>query len=81
MVFKNEENQNYKHFFHLNNHHANQKIENEDKQLPPELTPKYLGVTLNRTLAYEKHIENIAQKPKSRHSILQKLTGTSWGAY
>ena len=69
--------------FLLENHHANQalKIQIGNKQLPPEPIPKYLGVTLNRTLTYEKHIEKVAQKLNTRNSILKKLTETNWGAH
>ena len=64
--------------FHLDNHHANHalKIHTENKQLSPEPCPKYLGVTLDRTLAYKKHIGKVAQKLKTRNSILKKLAGT-----
>ena len=69
--------------FHLENHHANQvlKIPIGNKQLPPEPRPKYLGVTLNRTLTYEKYIKKVAQKLKTRNPILKKLIGTNWGAH
>ena len=43
--------------FHLDNHHAAQilKILIGNKQLPTEPNPKYLGVSLDRTLTYKKH--------------------------
>ena len=44
------------------------------------LTPKYLGVTLDRTLSYKQHCRNTKQKVSARNNILRKLTGTSWGA-
>ena len=69
--------------FRLDNHHANQtrKIRIGSKQLHPESSRKYLEVTLDRTLTYEKHIEKAAQKLKTRNSILKKLSGTNWGAH
>ena len=48
--------------------------------LPPQAEPKYLGVTLDRSLTYRTHIEDTSQKLKSRVSIIRKLTGTGWGA-
>ncbi|VEN42344.1 unnamed protein product [Callosobruchus maculatus] len=42
--------------------------------------PKYLGVTLDRTLCYKKHLANTAGKLRTRNNIIQKLCGTTWGA-
>lgn len=42
--------------------------------------PKYLGVTLDRSLTFRTHISNVAGKLRTRNNIIQKLTGTSWGA-
>uniref|UniRef100_A0A1B0D7K7 Uncharacterized protein n=1 Tax=Phlebotomus papatasi TaxID=29031 RepID=A0A1B0D7K7_PHLPP len=42
--------------------------------------PKYLGVTLDRTLTYKPHLEKTAKKTRSRVNIIQKLTGTTWVA-
>ena len=69
--------------FYLDNHYANQALKTRigNKQFPPELNTKYLGVTLNRTLRNEKPIEKVAQKLKTANSILDKLTGTSWCAH
>ena len=41
---------------------------------------KYLGVTLDRSLTYKKHTENVRDKVKSRCNIISKLAGTDWGA-
>lgn len=48
--------------------------------LPYCSTPKYLGITLDRTLTFKQHLSNVAAKVKTRNNILQKLAGTSWGA-
>lgn len=42
--------------------------------------PKYLGVTLDRTLSFRKHLETTAAKINTRNNIIHKLCGTSWGA-
>ena len=44
------------------------------------LHQKYLGVTLDRSLTYKKHTENVRDKVKSRCNIISKLAGTDWGA-
>ena len=48
-----------------------------NKLLPGDSSPKYLEFTLDRTLTNEKHIEKVAQKMKTKNSILKKLIGTS----
>ena len=40
----------------------------------------YLGVTLDRSLNYRDHLVKISAKIKTRNNLLQKLTGTTWGA-
>ena len=68
--------------FHLNNHTANltMEVSADNVLLPPQAEPKYLAVTLDRSLTYQTHIEDTSQKLNSRVSIIRKLTGTSWGA-
>ena len=68
--------------FHLDNRQANRKLEVkiDDITLPPDATPKYLGVTLDRTLTYKPHLEGTAKKIGKRNSLLRKIAGTSWGA-
>ena len=42
-------------------------------------TPKYLGVTLDRTLNYKTHIHNTKMKVATRNNILKKLANSRWG--
>lgn len=68
--------------FHLNTRHANRKlnISFRGSMLYHNPFPKYLGVTLDRSLTYSSHLKNVAAKLRPRINILQKLTGTTWGA-
>lgn len=68
--------------FHLNNRLANTKLNVvfNEKVLHHQTFPKYLGVTLDRTLSFKRHLQNTAAKLRSRNNILQKLCGTTWGA-
>ena len=68
--------------FHLNNKEANQQlhIESEGVVLKHNPTPKYLGVTLDRTLTFKPHLQKLASKVRTRNSIIQKLANSSWGA-
>ena len=45
-----------------------------------EFAPKYLGETLDRSMAYRKHTEIMRDKVKSRCKIISKLAGTDWSA-
>ena len=42
-------------------------------------TPKYLGVTLDRTLSYKTHIHNTKMKVDTRNNLLKKLANSRWG--
>lgn len=68
--------------FHLNNKSANRelRIQFENKWLTHNKNPKYLGVILDRTLSFKEHLTKTAEKLKTRNNIIQKLTGTTWGA-
>ena len=41
--------------------------------------PKYLGVTMDRTLSYKTHIHNIKMKVATRYNLLNKLANSRWG--
>ncbi|XP_039291190.1 uncharacterized protein LOC111047100 [Nilaparvata lugens] len=68
--------------FHLNNKLAKKelKIQFENTLLLHNSTPKYLGVTLDRTLSLKAHLTKTAEKLRTRNNVVQKLCGTSWGA-
>ena len=42
-------------------------------------TPKYLGVTLDRTLSYKTHIHNTKMKVATPNNLVKKLVNSSWG--
>ena len=67
--------------FHLNNSLAKVELQvsYQGKLVKHENYPRYLGVTLDRSLTYYEHLKRAAGKIKSRNKIIQKLAGTSWG--
>jgi Reverse transcriptase (RNA-dependent DNA polymerase)/Endonuclease-reverse transcriptase len=68
--------------FHLRSHSAKRKlnVEWEGAKLINDERPKYLGVTLDRSLTYKAHCEKTAKKVDTRNNVLRKLRGTHWGA-
>ena len=68
--------------FHLNNHQKDRKLNVafDDTLIKHNYNPTYLGVTLDTSLTYNKHVEKVRQKLKTRNNILHKLVGTNWGA-
>lgn len=68
--------------FHLNNRAADYKLEVRMKNtvLPYQSHPNYLGITLDRTLCFKKHLENTSRKISTRNNLIQKLCSTNWGA-
>jgi len=68
--------------FHLNNKKAKRelKVNFNNKTLPFCSEPKYLGVTLDRSLTYRRHLESLCKKLTSRVALLRRLAGSGWGA-
>ena len=68
--------------FHLNNRMASRdlKVYFDNTLLRHNRHPKYLGVTLDRTLSFQEHLRKSAAKIQTRNNIIRKLCGTTWGA-
>jgi len=68
--------------FHLNNKEAKceLKVNFNNKNLPFCSEPKYLGVTLDRSLTYRRHLESFRKKLTSCVALLRRLAGSGWGA-
>ena len=68
--------------FHRRNKEANRSLKVEWNRTKLENTPhpKYLGVTLDRTLSYKEHIHNTKMMVATRNNILRKLSISKWGA-
>jgi Reverse transcriptase (RNA-dependent DNA polymerase)/Endonuclease-reverse transcriptase len=68
--------------FHLSNHDANRtlNINFNGTQIQHVNHPKYLGVTLDRSLTYNVHLSKSALKVAARVNLIRKLAGTNWGA-
>ena len=43
-------------------------------------TPRYLGVTLDRSLSFRQHIEKLSNKMTSRVALVKRPAGLNWGA-
>jgi len=68
--------------FHLNNKEAKRelKVNFNNDTLPFCFEPKYLGVTLDRSLTYRRHLESLRKKLTSHAALLRRLAGSGWGA-
>ena len=68
--------------FHLNNRVAESelKIYNNGRLLPFCPTPTYLGVKLDRSLAFRHHLVAMPKKLSSRVRVLRRLVASGWDA-
>jgi len=68
--------------FHLNNKEAKRelKVDFNNKTLPFCSELKYLGVMLDRSLTYRRHLESLCKKLTSRVALLRRLAGSGWDA-
>ena len=68
--------------FHLNNREAKRelKVYNNGRLLPFCPTPTYLGVKLDRSLTFRRHLVVLRKKLSSRITLLRRLVGSGWGA-
>ena len=68
--------------FHLNNKEAKRelKVSFNNETLPFCSKSKYLGVTLDRSLTYRRHLESLRKKLTSHVALLRRLVGSGWSA-
>ena len=68
--------------FHLNNKEARRelKVNFNNKTLPFCSKPQGLGVTLDRSLMYRRHLESLRKKLTSRVALLRRFAGSGLGA-
>lgn len=68
--------------FHLNNKLAKTQLRVlfDGVQLKHDFEPVYLGIELDRSLTYGKHVGKLRMKLSTRNNLLRKLCGTTWGA-
>jgi hypothetical protein len=64
--------------FHLNNKKAREELKMtfQRVQFKHYFTPKYLGITRDRTLTFKEHIDKTGKKVRSQANLIQKLVGT-----
>jgi len=68
--------------FHLNSKEAKRELKDKynNEILPFCSEPKYLRVTLDRSLTYRRHLESLRKKLTSRVMLLRWLAGSGWGS-
>jgi len=68
--------------FHLNIKEAKRelKVNFNDETLPFCFEPKYLEITLDRSLTYRRHVESLRKKLASRVALFRWLAGSGWRA-
>ena len=55
-------------------------MELNGKLLPFSDTPNYLGITLDRSPTYRRHLHLLRKKLSTRVLLIRRLAGTTWGA-
>ena len=68
--------------FHLNNREASRELNVmvNNKRLQSHTAPSYLGVKLDRTLTFRKHLDALKAKTTSRVALIRRMASTTWGA-
>lgn len=68
--------------FHLRNRQSNRPLVISWQGVDIEhcSQPRYLGITLDRSLTYKYHCQKTKLKVGTRNNILRRLTSTTWGA-
>jgi len=68
--------------FQLNNEEAKHKlnVNRNNQTLPFCSEPKYLGVTLYRSLTHRRHLEPLRKRITSRVALLRRPADSDWGA-
>ena len=68
--------------FHLNNKEAKRelKVNFNNETLPFCSEPKDLGVTLDRSLTYRRHLESLRKKLTSRVAFMRRLVRSGCGS-
>ena len=68
--------------FHLYNKETSRKmnIMVDNTRLKYQAVPTSLGVKLDRTLSFRKHLDKVMAKTTSRAALIRRLASTSWGA-
>jgi len=68
--------------FHLNSKEAKRELKANfnNETLPFCSEPQHLGVTLNRSLTYRRHLESLRKKLTSCVALLRWFAGSGWGA-
>ena len=56
------------------------EVKYNNETLPFCFEPKYLGVALDRSFKYRRHLESLRKKLTSRVALLRRLAGSGWGA-
>ena len=49
--------------------------------IPPTPNPKYIGVTLDRSLTYTKHLSQLSKKVNAWCNLHRRFASTKWGAH